>query len=175
MFSRPEQDNDSARRRKFDDSSNNSKIDAKIDVLGSKLNKLPTQERSEALNDLHGVADQTNETPQMIKAKSQEMSNALLNLLANISPDDSFAYRKAVALDPEYVKGLYLGFLRAESFNSHEAAARVIRFFGVKLELFGEEMLAREIKLKDLGEEETDALRSGVVQMMPHRDRAGHK
>jgi hypothetical protein len=150
------------------------KESSNVDVLSSKLNKLSIEERSNALHDLHGVADQMEETPEMISAKIQEMTEALhAYSLPDLQVEDSLAYRKALELSPEHVEGLKVRFLRAMRYNGQGAAAKMIRFFSRKIELFGEETLVRDLKFKDLNEEEQEALRNGLIQLLPQRDRAG--
>jgi hypothetical protein len=146
---------------------------SKADVLSSKLNKLSIEERSSALDQLHGVADPMEETPDMINAKIQELTDALHSPIPGLGPEDSVAYRKALELSPEYVEGLKVRFLRSTRYNSQGAATRMLYFFSRKIELFGEETLARDLKFKDLNEEEQEALRNGLAQLLPQRDRAG--
>jgi hypothetical protein len=69
--------------------------------VSAKLNKMSMEERSSGLHDLHGVADRISESPEMVRAKSQEMSN-ILSSIADVGADESSAYRKAVAVSPDY-------------------------------------------------------------------------
>ena len=46
-----------------------------VDYFTRKLSQVSIEERSYALHDLHGVADQMSETPDMIKASIQEMTD----------------------------------------------------------------------------------------------------
>ena len=66
-----------------------------------------------------------------------------------------------------------LKFLRADRYDARKAAGRFIRFFDFKLELFGEEALARRITWNDLQPEDQAALKKGYLQRLPIRDRAG--
>jgi hypothetical protein len=141
-------------------------------ALGAKLNNLSIEERSNVLHDLHGVADIVEETPEMLKQKTAEMTKAL-STIENLGVEGSLAYRKAVAMSPEYVNELKIRFLRAEGYNGEQAADRMSRFFDGKLKYFGEEKLVQELRLQDLGEEENEALRKGLCQVLPQRDRAG--
>lgn len=63
-------------------------------------------------------------------------------------------------------------FLRADLFNSKLAATRFVKFFALKLKLFGNDVLGRDIRLSDLGQDELDFMRSGS-RWLTHRDRAG--
>jgi hypothetical protein len=137
-------------------------------VFSSKLSKMSLDERSTGLHDLHGVAELKAETPEMLQSKVKEMNQALAS-----ASGDTQVYKKAVSKSPEYVEHLKIPCLRAKEYNSEDAAALMIRVFNRKLELFGEAKLAEEIHMKDLTEEENDAIRKGLVQILPERDRAG--
>jgi hypothetical protein len=144
------------------------------DLLGSKLNRMSLEERSNGLHDLHGVADIEEETTEMLRAKLNEMNQALAAAASHASSSrDVRAYQKAIAMRPEYVWRLKLPCLRAERYNSQEAARRLLRFFDRKLELFGEARLVRDITRDELNEDENDALEQGLFQVLPDRDRAG--
>jgi hypothetical protein len=143
-------------------------------ILSAKLSNMSIEERSDGLNDLHGIADIRNETPEVLNQKSHEMSRALLTAIASLSVEDSLAYREAVTMSPEYVDGLKIRFLRAEhGYDSQNAAHRMIKFFDHKKGLFGKDKLVQDITLQDLGAEATDALRRGLFQVLHQRDRAG--
>jgi hypothetical protein len=147
---------------------------ASVQILSSQLNELTIEERSSALHDIHGVSDEKlDETPNMIQDKVQQMTLALNLSISNQRADNVWAYRKAMELSREYVEGLKIGFLRVMHYDSKEAAARMIRFFSRKMDLFGEETLVCDIEFKDLTEYEQEALRKGLVQLLPIRNRAG--
>ena len=77
---------------------------------------------------------------------------------------------------PKYVLGrkFLLKFLRAEKFDIFAAATRMCRHFEIKLELFGETALGREIKLNDLDEDDMEAMKSGYIQVLQGKD-VGHR
>jgi transcriptional regulator of aromatic amino acid metabolism len=146
------------------------------DLLNTKLREMSVEERSDGLHDVHGVAENLpEETPKMIRAKVKEMNEALIaSTSRSKSSVDTHAYDQAISLDRAYVERLKVPFLRAEGYNSGRAAARLIRFFDRKLELFGEEMLVKEITPREcFDDEEMEALQAGVVQILSHRDRVG--
>jgi hypothetical protein len=58
-------------------------------------------------------------------------------------------------------------------FNARLAAGRMVRFFEEKKKLFGPDKLTKEIKLRDLDEEDRKFLDRGFCQIAPLRDRAG--
>jgi hypothetical protein len=144
------------------------------DVISAKLNQLSLEERSDALYDLHGVADKMiHETPNYIKAKTEEMGNALLSSMATLKSEESLAFRTAFRTSKDYVERLKLRFLRSENYDSKLAATRLTHFLSRKMELFGEELLVRDIRLKDLTDKEREILQEGLIQLLPQCDRAG--
>jgi hypothetical protein len=67
-----------------------------------------------------------------------------------------------------------LRFLRADGFDVNAAAERLGKHFAVKLELFGPELLAKDIVQDDLDEDDLKALYHGDMgHVLPFRDRAG--
>ena len=134
------------------------------------------EERYDGLHDLHGVTKQKEEEPEFIWESLIEMELALTEKVTEEGGgpmNQGLGYKKAMSMSPEYVENLKISFLRAENYNSKDAAARMIRFFDRKLELFGEEKLVKDITFQDLGEEEVKVLERGCYQVLPQRDRAG--
>lgn len=64
-------------------------------------------------------------------------------------------------------------FLRADDYNPKNAATRLVKFMEGKLKYFGSDPLARPIEYSDLDNDTIQCLRSGVMQILPCRDRAG--
>jgi hypothetical protein len=144
--------------------------DKDADVLfAQELNKLSIKERDEALHDVHGVSDVMDEEPASVKKCFQQLQLELLEI------KNKSAYDQALIQNEAYVKDekFSLMFLRADGFDPKNAAARVVSFFEAKLQLFGPELLARDIKLSDLDEDDVKCLESGYAQVLPGRDRAG--
>ena len=87
------------------------------------------------------------------------------------------AYQMAINLNSKYVEEMKLICLRAESYDPEAAAGLLKRFFHRKLQLFGQDCLAREITQQDLidydPEHAETLLRKGLVRLLPYRDRAG--
>ena len=87
------------------------------------------------------------------------------------------AYNKALKSNREYVldKKFRLKFLRAEKFDAALAASRLVLHFEEKLELFGEDLLGREILLSDLDEDDLDTLNMGYLQVLQQPDSNNRK
>jgi len=140
-------------------------------LFAAELAKLSMQERDEMLQDIHGVSDVQQENPAYIQRCFEDMENAI----SKIPAPDKMAYTQARDLDESYVKNddFMLMFLRALSFNVKAAAARMVAFFQLKLELFGPSKLAKEILYDDLDTDDIECLESGYAQILSGRDRAG--
>lgn len=141
-------------------------------LIAKELNQLSMQERAIVYEQLHGVADETpdNESPESLCALSEKMLEEAKRIR------DRSAFDKAMFLGPSYVTDVdFLSmFLRAENYDAKLAARRVVRHFQFKLELFGEERLARPILYADLDEDDRHAFHLGRVQILAERrDRAG--
>jgi hypothetical protein len=143
-------------------------------LLNAKLSRMSMEERSNGLNEVHGIVDVPHKRPKMVMEKCRAMSRALLSAIARLSAEKSLAYREAFTMSQDYVDGLKIPFLRAENdYDSEKAAHRMISFFDHKKKMFGKEKLVQNITLEDLGAEASEALRRGLFQVLPQRDRAG--
>jgi hypothetical protein len=141
-------------------------MDARIarDMTG-----LTCEERDYVLDDIHGVSDPIVETPELLTASLQELESLTRNL------PNRDAYNEARIRDARYVENrdFRLKFLRAERFDAKKAATRLVRHFQVKLDLFGKELLVKDITQEDLDQGDLQNLYSGHMQNLPLRDRAG--
>lgn len=141
------------------------------DEFISELNKLSMQERDEVTHDVHGINSVSEEDPEFISRSLESFESAL-----RIIPEsDKEAYLKAREKNSDYVmsRKFVLMFLRADQFDTKASAARFVAFFQIKLDLFGEDKLDRDIRLDDLDEDDVTCLESGYAQVLNSRDRAG--
>ena len=138
-------------------------------LLVEELNALSPKERELVFEDVHGVADVIDEDPEFVRQCLVEMESAIGRIKKKT------AYNRALFLSPTLVKDrkFRLMFLRADRFVPSNAAQRIVNHFDCKLELFGEEKLAKTLTLEDLDEDDHHALRSGSFQFLPQQDRAG--
>jgi hypothetical protein len=141
--------------------------------ISAALGQLSLQERTTVYHELHGVDEPVRETPEMIQLHLSQLDTSLYNLVKSLPQRDSQAYSQAVLRDSEHVRSFRLAVLRAERFDVEQAAARFLRFWDMKKRLFGEEKLCASITLKDLNKDDKKTIRSGYMQFMPGRDRAG--
>jgi len=143
-----------------------------VDTLMAQLMAhLSVHEREEVYHDLHGIADEVVETPQMIDEAITKMELALSNMSEGVE-----AYQPALAQDSSFVlsyKSL-LCFLRAERFDAARAATRLVKFYSLKLSGFGVEKLTKDIYQEDLTQEdEREGMYDSMTHVLPFRDRAG--
>jgi len=140
------------------------------DEFISELNKLSIQERDDATHDVHGIKSVSEETLEFISHSLELFESALRAIPMN----EKGAYMKAREQSSDYVtdKQFVLMFLRADQFDTKAAAARFVSFFETKLDLFGEDKLAKDIRVDDLTEDEVPLLESGYAQILNVRDRA---
>jgi hypothetical protein len=138
-------------------------------LLALDLNNMSLNEREKVFEDLHGVSDLVDESPELVASCLDELELGI----AKIRRRD--AYVAAASKDSSYTSSrtLRLKFLRAENFDSNRAAARIVGFFETKLEIFGLDPLARDLLLSDLDEDDHKCLQSGLMTLVPAKDVAG--
>jgi hypothetical protein len=140
-------------------------------LLALDMNKISPNEREKVYDDLHGVSGVVDETPELVASCLAELEREIAKIR------DRDAYIAAASKDSSYTtsRTLRLKFLRAEHFDSKNAAARLVVFFEKKLELFGSDPLARDLFISDLNEEDKKCLQSGLMTLLPEKDRAGRR
>jgi hypothetical protein len=139
-------------------------------VFAADLNSMTVYDRQRAFYDLHGVADAIEEDPELVAQSLRELDDEIGKIRSR------YTYNIAETQSHEYVHNpdFRLMFLRASSFNANGAAGRLVKFFEVKNDIFGKDKLTKDIKLEDLDEEDDRvALESGVIQILPLKDRSG--
>ena len=140
-------------------------------LIVDQLNRMSLVDREKALFDVHGVASDSlvNETPELVTRSLGELQTRIDQI------KDKDAYTMALSQDPSFVHNRHfrIKYLRCKSFDPTEAAAKFVRFFKVKLELFGVDRLTKTITLDDLDAEDTECLNSGFCTILPLQDRAG--
>jgi len=134
--------------------------------------QLSMHEREEVYNDLHGVADEIVETPEMI---DEAIGRMKLELSKMSTEAGAAAYQQALTQDSSFVyeyKSLQC-FLRAERFDAARAAIRLTNFYSFKSAGFGVEKLTKDIYQEDLTQSERDGMYDSMTLLLPFRDRGG--
>lgn len=127
-------------------------------ILAKELSRLSVLEREQVYEDVHGVSGNVNETPQLISDRTEELAHEIEKI------SHKSAFEKARQQSKEFVAKQYLQFLRADQFDAKKAARRMVDFFQMKLELFGEDKLGRHITLSDMKKDDLATIKSGCMQ-----------
>ncbi|CAJ1950722.1 unnamed protein product [Cylindrotheca closterium] len=141
-------------------------------LIASQMAKLSVADREKAYNDVHAIPDDfVKETPELIH-------NSLWGLQGEIDilPDKK-AYSIAEQLNPTYTqdRDFRLAFLRCEKFDCKKAALRFVRHFQMKLDLFGQDKLVRDITQDDLDADEMEILHLSNGRFLNAHDKAGRR
>ncbi|CAJ1962879.1 unnamed protein product [Cylindrotheca closterium] len=139
-------------------------------LIASQLAKMSVADREKVYMDVHGIPDDCiAETPELI-------DNSLLRLQReiNILPDKK-AYSIAERINPKYAqdRDFRLAFLRCEKFDCHKAALRLVRHFHMKLDLFGQDKLTKDITQDDLDMDDMECLYISNGRFLNAYDKAG--
>lgn len=138
------------------------------DALAREMQNLSLEEHEINLFELHGINEEHPEDPIIVESKLKQMEIELANLAS------TEAYNLAKSMNANYVTNHHLAFLRSERYDEKQAAEKIAAYFDVKRQLFGStEILARDIKQSDLGNEELEFLRSGPIHPCTTLDAAG--
>lgn len=136
--------------------------------LARELATLANDERQAILEEVHGVCAPIVEEFEFLTSKQRELTVEVTKIQRKT------AYNRARFLCPQFVNDprLLSQFLRADGFDTKEAAKRLIRFFETKQYLWGEEALVKRITLDDLTRYDIAAMQAGAFRVtLP--DRAG--
>ncbi|KAG7351261.1 hypothetical protein IV203_010621 [Nitzschia inconspicua] len=138
-------------------------------LLSGALYGFTTEDRDQALADVHGVTSAVAMDNEFIAGRLAHLDQALSDTRSKS------AYLRAKIQDPEYVSNreFRLQFLMADNFDPQAAAERLVAFFESKLVLFGPEKLTRDLTLEDLSGDDIKSLEHGVVQRLVGKDHAG--
>jgi hypothetical protein len=121
----------------------------------------------------HGVPNDLKETPELMNKCLQELHKEVFNIV-QLKKGRSY-YKQAQEMSAEYVRAQHVRFLRSKCYDAREAAKLLEKFFELKLNLFGVDNLARDIKMSDQAQEDIEHWKTGYVQVLPQRDLAGRK
>jgi hypothetical protein len=141
-----------------------------VKVLAKEITSLSLTERDQVFQEIHGVRQHPQETPQYMQDRQQAMQAAIDAIPASKRK----AYNLALRMDPLYVHNAELRtrFLRCESWDAKKAAVRYLKHFQQKMDLFGRDLLCATIRQKHLSPDGRHAVMEGSSQM-PVRDSTG--
>eukprot|EP00980_Cylindrotheca_fusiformis_P030879 scaffold25563_cov127-Cylindrotheca_fusiformis.AAC.1 len=139
-------------------------------VLAAELEKLSLKEREKVYEDVHGVSDVIQETPELVASCLDQMDREIYS----IKKKDAYEQAKLQSYNLVTNRLFRLSFLRCSLFNPKMAAQRLVQYFTNKLEMFGAEKLGKSrINLEDIGTTATRILELGSMQVLPTRDSKG--
>lgn len=141
-------------------------------LLAQELNRMSAPDRERAFQDLHCVSSYIpGESPKSIAEALQEVQL----IITKMDPSTRAACDIAQRQDPRLLKEpkFVLRFLRAAMYEPDDCAKRLVSYFEVKRHLFGTKKLCKRVTLDDLDEDDIRCLDSGIMQILPARDRAG--
>ncbi|CAJ1936710.1 unnamed protein product [Cylindrotheca closterium] len=155
-------------------SSNNDDITSKPAMkqteafLASEMSQMSVEERSKAMDDLHCVGEELQETPEMIQKSLAEFEEA-------VQKERNPIYEMAINQNRAYVEDptFRLRFLRAKLYNVREAVRKMMSLLECKAKYFGDDKVARDITLDDLSEEDKQLMLSGLYHIQDGRDQNG--
>ena len=137
-------------------------------ILAKEMNRLTVAERTQAIEDVHGVSGtlEVDETTKQLKLKE---------LADYIKKHKSKEYKLAEKLSRNYVQNedFRLQFLQADLMNVSAAGSRLFKFLHYKLKLFGRDKLVHKIKQSDLNPADMTCLNEGTLQVLLQKDSSG--
>ncbi|CAJ1932934.1 unnamed protein product [Cylindrotheca closterium] len=139
-------------------------------LIASRMSKLSVADREKVYMDVHGIPDDcVEETPELIQNGLWGLQHEL-----DVLPDKQ-AYNIAERLGPAYTRDrdFRLAFLRCEKFDCHKAALRFIRHFQMKLDLFGQDKLVKDITQDDLNMDDMEILYIANGRFLNSYDKRG--
>lgn len=146
--------------------------------LSLSLMRLKFEDRNEIGEEIHGVRSfAREESPELIHESLHKMNYALDRIISIHNGDNKHAFGIARRLPKTFVndRDFRLRFLRSELFDPTKAAERMIAYLDYLYHLFGVRALSEPLSSNLFNEEESAALRDGVVQILPFRDRSGRR
>ena len=141
-------------------------------LLATSMNELSMMEKERALEDLHGVASIQEEDPTYVEECIQQVNDSILS---QITASERIVYTMARNQNYEYVTNskFVIQFLRCECFHIYNTCKRLCKYFELKLELFGKELLTTDIAQKHMTENDLACLNSGYGQLLNTKDNSG--
>jgi len=139
--------------------------------LWEEINTLADDKKEDAELDLLGMerSDTIDETKEFLSRKI----DALLEELDSI--DEKEAFELAMFMNPDYAvsKSFMTKFLRADRYDIHKTAKRIVKYWDRKVQLFGTEASFRPLELHDLKHEDMAAILLGGIRRLPDDDLSG--
>lgn len=138
------------------------------EFLASEFSKLTKEERAEALNDIHCVGNELEETQEMVERLLEEFDK-LVQKARNPIYDLAVRQNKAYVEEPSF----RLRFLRYNIHDVPRSVRQMMEFLKHKATYFGEDKLTRDITLDDLNDDDMELLFAGLYHIQEEKDQSG--
>lgn len=144
------------------------KTDQIDEVLTQAMKHLSFDELQREQEELHGITVSNSTEEEAIDG----MLMALERILNRLKPGTKF--ESAQRIDSAYVarREFRLMFLGGNRYDPKAAAEQLIRHFEIKFQLFGDNLLTKDITLADLDADDISSLLSGSLQVSKWTDRS---
>ena len=163
-------------------------------LIANGMRYLSLREREQVTHAVHGVEDPLEESPTMIQQSLEQLNKELDSYIIRKQQEEGFGHTGDTSTStgddevddplyyvlttaPSYIRTtkFLLMFLRATEFQAEESVNKMVKFFNVKLKLFGVESLGRDITISQdfSAPQDEDVLYCGYTHLLPGRDRAG--
>lgn len=151
-------------------------------LMAREIDRLSLRDRNALFEEIHGVSNMAiEETPELVEYSLRSFEIEL----EKINPDSRIAYDSIAnqflnnaARRIVTSRAFRLRFLRCVFFNPSEAALRMVNFFELLYALYGREHVLSFDETMDFfidGKGDQIAFRTGLLQLLPFRDRSGRK
>jgi len=146
-----------------------------MSFVSEAMGQLSMEEREQAFFELHGVRKEENSSPDCI---TEEQLEEMYRHVSRLVQEPSFAtpgYELALKRNPDFArnKKLWARFIFGKHEDCKSAAEVFLRYLDLKLFLWGEERICKDITWDDLSEEDRSLSKKGYFQRLPARDRSG--
>ena len=140
-------------------------------LVAQELHSLSCAERDEAIKDVHGATTIKDEDPNHVQFCLEHLEMLIFYRKQSHQSNDN-ALQLAIQHSPNYVRSLFLTFLRCCQFQIEYTVKRLEKYFDVKLWLFGMNKLCTDIVQSDFSVAGQRLLKAGYFQLLPSRDSA---
>ena len=139
--------------------------------IAKEMNALSVEERNEVYDDIHGCPSTKDE----IRLEIFKLCKQMDTTISQMPAIQKKSYNKALLLCPtlKYDIVWKVMFLRADQYSPSKAARRLVKYYDMKHELWGDDLLVKRITLDDLTENDLHWNRIGFQNVLPIKDQAG--
>lgn len=154
-------------------------------LIAKCFTKLSAQDRETTLHEIHGIANEMEETEELVQNTIRDTLKELDRLREKQARGvgggggggdlNTSSLERAMQQNPSLVpsRDFLLPFLRTDRFDAIKVARRIVHYFDEKEHLFGTMLLTRTIQLRDLDHRAQTLLQKGEYQILPGRDQGG--